>query len=437
MQKSTPILISTAIISPRLDYVVTFLCDVTGTEFRLVTPEHNNNNKTFIINYNSGIDPGAFNIFSTGLLFSAGIKDHEPDVFYRDGSYFMYKAPPGFDLDFDLFSSVFYLLSRYEEYLPFKPDEYGRFEPKQSLAFRKGFINEPVVDQWVLLLCNKLIEKYPDLVFPKRSFGSKITFDIDNPWAFLHKGWIRTTGGLLKDLIKCNLSNFIYRLSVITGKKKDPFDQYNYILQLEKQSGHDFTFFFLSGNTGKFDTNLALKKKAFKLLLRQLKGDHDIGIHPSYRSNKSFKTLQEEFERFSAISGSKSHISRQHFLMIRFPETYRRLIQLGVEADYSLGYAGVTGFRAGTSLPFRFYDIENEFTTPLILYPFIIMDVTLRQYLNLSPEAAIKHIRHLYIKTREVNGIFTVLWHNESLSEHGEWKGWRKVFEEGLLNLKF
>jgi hypothetical protein len=95
-----------------------------------------------------------------------------------------------------------------------------------------------------------------------------------------------------------------------------------------------------------------------------------------------------------------------------------------------MGYATHIGFRAGTSLPFRFYDLGREEETGLLLHPFAVMDVTLRQYMRLRPDEAKVRIERLIDKVRITGGIFTSLWHNESLSEESEWKGWREVFED-------
>jgi hypothetical protein len=97
-----------------------------------------------------------------------------------------------------MFSAVFYLISRYEEYLPFEPDQYGRFEAGQSLAFRHHFLEEPIVDQWIEMFKSVLTGKYPELHFPAREFRFISTFDVDRPWAYLHKGIWRTLRGLVR-----------------------------------------------------------------------------------------------------------------------------------------------------------------------------------------------------------------------------------------------
>ena len=144
-------------------------------------------------------------------------------------------------------------------------------------------------------------------------------------------------------------------------------------------------FFFLSGNYGRYDTNYALRSGSFKELIENLRPDCILGIHPSYRSNRDENLLHSEFAFYSGLLGKRPELSRQHFLLLSFPETYRRLIKQGITCDYSMGYAGHTGFRAGTCRPFRFYDLKEELETGLMLHPFQVMDVTLQQYLRLNP----------------------------------------------------
>jgi len=115
-----------------------------------------------------------------------------------------------------------------------------------------------------------------------------------------------------------------------------------------------------------------------------------------------------------------------------FTETYQNLIKLGIKEDYTLGYATDTGFRAGTCTPFNFYDLYNEKETSLKIFPFQVMDTTLNQYLKLDVEEAVERISHMIEKVKQVRGTFISLWHNESLSDHGHWKGWEPVYKKML-----
>lgn len=424
-------------VTPRIQYISGYLTSATGINFtvtrsadRVDPPE---SKPCCAIHYGDQPMPGAFNMFASGLMAETGINALKPEVFKNRDQTMIFPAPAGFELPFDMFSASFLLLSRYEEYLPFKADRHGRFEASESLAYRCGFLDEPVVDQWVEMLKKALVNRFKGLQFPEQKFRHVATFDVDNPWAYLHKGRIRSAAGLVKHMLCLNMREVRLRIAVLRGKTPDPFDRYAYIRTILKDREMPALFFFLTGNYGRYDTNHAIQSGSFKELIENLRSDFILGIHPSYRSNHNENLLNSEFTFYAGLLGKHPDISRQHFLILSFPETYRRLIKQGITGDYSMGYAGHTGFRAGTSRPFRFYDLKEEHETGLLLHPFEVMDVTLQQYLRLSPPEALQTIEKLVNKIKAVNGIFTSLWHNESLSETGEWKGWRDVFEKMIL----
>jgi hypothetical protein len=433
MDTQTAIIIQCSAITPRLTFIVNYLSSV----FRFPFSETLQNNSevipdstvSFVIHYGSRPVGGAFNIFASGLIQETGIRNHEPEVIRDNGQAFLYPSPSGFDMPFDIFSALFYLLSRYEEYLPFAPDRYGRFEANQSLAFRHDFLEEPVADQWMDLLREALCRRFPGIKLPEQKYRFVSTLDVDSPWAYRHKGFWRVLGGLVKKVLEMNLQEVRYRMEVLRGKRHDPFDTYDFIEKVERTYNFRSVFFFLSGNRSRYDENYALDRPCFKALMARLKSGHTIGMHPSWRTNRGFPVLLKEFEHFARILGEKPVASRQHFLLLTLPETYRHLIDLGMLEDHSMGYASCPGFRAGTSMPFRFFDLKAECETSLLIHPFQVLDVTLRQYLALTPEEALARIDELIEKVKAVNGTFTSLWHNESLSEHGIWKGWRRVFE--------
>lgn len=158
------------------------------------------------------------------------------------------------------------------------------------------------------------------------------------------------------------------------------------------------------------------------------------GFNPTQNS----KPLTQNSKFTEGSSYEKNIISpfpsRQHFLKLRFPETYRRLLAVGIREDWTMGYAEETGFRASIATPFRWFDVEKNEETPLIIHPFQAMDVTLKQYLQLTPEAATERLRTLIHTTQQVGGTFTTLWHNDNLAEIDDWKGWRAVYEQLLKN---
>ncbi|HSO67235.1 MAG TPA: polysaccharide deacetylase family protein, partial [Desulfatirhabdiaceae bacterium] len=429
MEDPAAIHILTSGKSPRLEYVAGFLSAALQTPF-VVKQFSNAANATddsysCIIQYGDQPVPGACSIFAAGLLHETGIRDFEPEVIRHGDQTLLFPAPSGFDVPFDIFSAVFYLLSRYEEYLPFTPDGYGRFEAAQSHAFRHNYLEEPVVDQWLEILKTMLAGKYPDRIFPARVFRFVSTVDIDRPWAYLHRGFIRTAGGIIRDALRLEPAALLFRLQVLRGKHPDPYDTFEYIRQTEDKFGFRSLYFFLPGNYGGNDDNYAVGSPHFRELITRTASLATVGIHPSCKSTRNTRILEREFLRFSQLLGKKPEFSRQHFLLLHLPDTYRQLIKLGIQGDYSMGYASQPGFRAGTCSPFRFYDIPEEHATSLVVSPFAFMDVTLRQYLSLSPTEALDRLFRIIDRIKKVNGTFISLWHNESLSDRGVWKGWR------------
>lgn len=434
------ILIYTQKFSPRLDYILKFIFkDIYGVDYKLI------HNKTeFIssdlakINYSNDKIEGSIQIAPVDLLFESNILQKKIEVNKWESHKTFFQTFVNSDIPFDLFSASFYLISRYEEHLPFNTDKHGRFEAEQSLAAKNGFLYDPIVDQWACKLAEILKEKFPGLLAKregfqiyKREFKYISTIDIDNAYAYLYKGTVRTIGATMRDLFKLNFNENKKRFQTLTGKK-DPFDTYGYLDSLHKQYGIEPYWFFLVGNYNTYDKNLPLDNETFQELIKKISDKAEIGIHPSYESNKSFDQLKKEFKYLSEISLKPIIKSRQHYLKLLFTETYQNLLKLGIKEDYTLGYATDVGFRAGTCTPFNYYDLYNEKETDLKIYPFQVMDTTLNQYLKLDIDEAVERIKEMITKVKQVRGTFISLWHNESLSDHGYWKGWEPVYKRML-----
>ena len=214
------------------------------------------------------------------------------------------------------------------------------------------------------------------------------------------------------------------------GKQNDPYDTYDYQLDIIKKHNIPFIYFFLLGDYGMNDKNIPVSNSNFQSLIKRLADYDKVGIHPSYASNNSFLTLEKEVGRLAPIVKREVNKSRQHFLKLKFPNTYRNLIELDVFNDYSMGYATHYGFRAGICTPFYFYDLDLEVETRLLSHPFAIMEGTLKYYMKIGPEEALTHYKKLIDEVKKVDGTFISLWHNDTLSNQGLWEGWRHIFEE-------
>ena len=421
--------------SSRLRYILDILLsEILGISYDIThTIQHFKDFNGPKINYSAKpLQDKSIWIIPHKLLFENNVVNQDIIVSEWDKLKIFFQTSSESDLPFDIFAASFYLVSRYEEYLPFKEDKYGRFEANESLAFKNGFLGEPIVNLWAVKFREILQRAFPGLAFPVKRFKYISSIDVDNAWAYLHKGFLRTAGASIKSLLRFDFSDFKRRFQVLSGYEEDPYYVFDYLKEKQNKYGFNSVYFFLTGSYGRYDKNISLKREVFKnLILDKLKYS-EVGIHPSYNSNKKFDVLDKEVKNFSSLINTPVKKSRQHFLIIRFPETFKRLIKAGIIEDYSLGYSSTPGFRAGICTPFKFYDLSQEKGTGLTLIPFSVMDITLREYMGLNPDKAIKRIKDIIFKIKSVNGTFVSLWHNESLSETGKWKGWRRVFEEIL-----
>ena len=370
-----------------------------------------------------------FFVKSNDLLFEQGVNDMEMMIQNWDDVPCFFKAGGKSAIPFDIFAASFYLISRYEEYLPHVKDKHGRYTAEQSLAFKYRFLEKPVVDIWAYKLLEVLKEKFPDYEYKKREYEFISTIDIDNAYAYKYKSFVRRVGGFFKDLLFFKLINIWNRFAVTFNIKKDPFDTFQQIINIRKEKNIKTIFFFLIGDYTTFDTNVSASKNKFRLLIKEMVDYALVGLHPSYFTMTNASLLKKEKLRLEGIINMPIQRSRQHYLRFSLPETYQNLIDLEVEEDYSMGYASNVGFRAGTCTPFYFYDLDFEIQTPLKVFPFALMDTTLNDYMKLTPRQSLGRIRDLKNEVKAVNGSFITLFHNESLSDYDRWKGWKRLYD--------
>ena len=433
IMKDTQLLVYSHKSTPRLQYILNLLLnDIIGVNFKIV----NNKNEYLSsslpkITYCEHVFGDEFFIYASRILFEKGIEDQELNVFdWKDMPVF-FGTHPKYDFPFDPFAASFYLVSRYEEYLPHIKDEHLRFSPQQSIAYQKGFLNKPLINIWCNELKHQLKIKYPSLQFREKHFKFISTFDIDSAFAYKEKGITRQFGAFAAALLKLDFEKIIERLKVLTGIQKDPYDTYDWQIELKEKYHFKQIYFFLLGNYGEYDKNIAVEGSLkFQALIKSIADNADVGIHPSYASNGNKNQVQKEIKRLTKVVKREITKSRQHFLKVTFPDTYRILLDLDVEEDYSLGYASELGFRASICSPFYFYDLDLDTPTQLRIIPFMLMDGTLKDYMRLSPEESIIRAKKMIDEVRNVNGTFVTLWHNHTVNDKDEWKGWRNVYEE-------
>lgn len=370
------------------------------------------------------------------MMFEKGVREMEvPLADTAKG-----KVPFPYDGDgpmpFDIFASSFYLLSRYEEYLPFKADVLGRFTSDSSLANKLGSLEVPLVEYWVRSLAELLEQSFPGIHLSLPEYRFIPTYDIDVSYAYRGRPLWRTGGGYLRSAAFGRMEEIRRRAKVLRGHARDPYDVFQLLEDWHRSFNLEPVFFFLVGKRGRLDKNLDPRNRQQATLIRGISQVAKTGLHPSFASNQHPQRLRKEKALLEEVSGFRVRRSRQHYLILNFPGTYRGLIDAGILEDHTMGFADKPGYRAGTSRPFPFYDLEREKETPLLINPFAVMDGSLREYMHLSPEEGLEIARRIIDNTRQAGGVFSTLWHNSSLSDQQGWKGWRGMYQQLLEEAK-
>lgn len=335
--------------------------------------------------------------------------------------------------EFDPFAACFYLLSRYEEYLPSTTDSHGRYQPENSVLYSHGLLTSPMADWYAAMVAGKLQEWFPQITLHRPSPKAIITIDIDSAYAYLYKPWYRKLLLIAKSLFKKEPPTPV---EVLTRKKHDPYDSYHYLIKTTENYHFKFYFFFLTSGWSRFDKNISPGSRGFHSLVRRLSAFGQIGIHPSYFSSDEPELIQNETETLSEILHRPVTASRQHYLRFSMPDTYQKLLRCGIKEDFSMGFANNSGFRAGTCSPFQWFDLEKNIATSLTLYPVSYLENGYSQYNRLSPEEAMEKIDKLIKLVHEYHGCFIPIWHNHTVNDYGVYKGWKQVFEYTLSRLK-
>jgi hypothetical protein len=422
------LLVYTHKISPRLKYVFKHICTrVLGIKVGFTTKiEEFIAHDSMKMSYTKQQLGNEFFIKSHDILFEQGLNDVEINIQdWEQTKCFFFNGEKS-AIPFDIFSASFYLLSRYEEYLPHVKDEYGRFTAKESLAYNKGFLHQPVVDIWAFKFKKALQKQFPEFEFPNRTYSIKPVIDVPSAYKFKLKGIFRTMGGTFKDFFTFKFKNLYIRFMVIFGFEHDPFDTFKYILNRQKHSNFKFLFFFLIGDYSTYDKGINPNKKNFVSLIKHVADYCTVGLKASYFALDDFDILKKEKLRMEDILNTDLKASRHSFSKLNLPESYRNLIELEIQEDYTMGYVNHLGFRAGSCTPFLFYDLDYEVQTPLMIHSYHLMDYALLKNHSLLDKK--KSLNEIIYQVKQVNGEFVPVFHNYTFSNDVKWKEYKELF---------
>ncbi|MCA0133612.1 polysaccharide deacetylase family protein [Winogradskyella alexanderae] len=422
------LLVYTHKITPRLKYTFNHICKrILDVDVKYTSKvEDFIAHESIKMSYTKQALSSELFVRSHSLLFEQGLSDIDINVQSWEDTKGFFPTGEGSDLPYDIFAASFYLLSRYEEYLPHVRDEFGRFMAKESLAYTHRFLNQPIVDIWAYRLRDLLVKKFPKFKFKERRYNVRPVIDVPMAYFFKKKGLLRTIGGTLADIGRLRFRQLYQRYSVLMGFKRDPYDTFKWITTKQKQSKSKFVVLFLLGDYSTYDKNISPNKKEFVSLIKSVADYCEVGIKASYFALEDISILKKEKQKIESIINKDLCAIRHSFSKLNLPKSYRNLVELEIHNDYTMGYVDTLGFRAGTCTPFQFYDLDYEVQTPLQINPYQCMDFALLKYQSQLDKT--EHLQKLIDQIKAVNGTFTPIFHNYTFSDSERWKGYRTLF---------
>jgi len=345
----------------------------------------------------------------------------------------------------DIFASMFFMLTRWEEYVNKKRDVHDRFIGNESLAYKYNFIDRPIINEYVEMIWNILIYLGFKHERKNRKFEIMLTHDVDSPFSFNFKPIFYKIKNIGADIIlRKNFNNAFNKFISIFYKdinKKLKYDDnftFNYILEQSEKRNLKSHFYFIPRGTYKQQFNYDISNIIIINLIKTiLSRGHYIGIHGSYETYDNMEIFKEDINYFRKVLDLNKIIceikgGRQHFLRFIIPYTYYNYAESLLEYDTTLSYADISGFRCGTCYEFTPFDFIKRKIINIKEIPLIVMDATINsaQYMNLGyTEKGLFYIMKLKDRCKKYNGIFCLLWHNSELKNKKEKSFYEKVLD--------
>jgi len=404
-------------LTPRIIYVFKHICThILGVEIKFTSKI-----EEFIahegLKFSYGKKRLGNEIFfqNVDLLLEQGLSDIKIKVQTWEETKCFFSVSENSDLPFDIFAASFYLLSRYEEYLPHVKDDYGRFQASESLAYKSGFLEQPVVDIWAYKLKNLLEARFGHLPVPKRKFETITIISVSHVFNFKNKGFLRSLSGTVLDLLNLKFSRISDRFKVLLKIKKDPYDVFDDLIQIIKKHKTKMVFMFQLSDYNSYDKNINYNRQNYRSIIKYAADYSQVGLRLGYFAVQEASVIKREKKRFENIIHAplQNVINTKYNLML--PLNYGFLNELEIPNDFSMGFPESIGFRAGTGNSFLFYDINMEVTTPLTINPYVFHTQLCHTGVAVDIEEKINSMK---AELKKVDGTFRGVFKNRDFSEY-------------------
>jgi hypothetical protein len=342
----------------------------------------------------------------------------------------------------DIFLNVFFHISRFEEKWRHFTEETST-DHSSSILFRYQNLQVPVVD---------ILIKYLDRLIRDRIRQDKKIAVRVLPWpggedmgiAFTHDVDITRSIRFKTRLVKMG-EGYFYRLvgksHILEDTKKAIKEKDSQAWNLPELLSHyknknwTATFFFIAKIMEGTHWRYNIFSGKFKRLFKQLTdNEHEIALHPSKFAFDRPRYYREEKRKLGKASGIEIVGMRQHYLRAKFPRLWALAEKAGLRYDSSLGYNFQAGFRAGTTHPFKVFDILDNRPLSLIEFSLHLFEHNLPNSGN-DIEQSKKTIFGLIQEVSKYNGLFVSLLHPSNFV-HSPYKELWEYLEKILLRKK-
>lgn len=373
-----------------------------------------------------------FFVSSNSILFEQGIQHIEIKVSKWEELPAFFECSKSSTIPFDVFSSSFFLLSRYEEYLPHIKDEYGRYKSSQSIAVSHNFLENPLIDLWAVKVYGLLLQKFPKL---KRNSSKSNLFipliKVVSPYQYIHKSFFRNMIQTLINLSQLKFWNILEQYMVLLGLWKDPWNNFNQILSILEKTNCKPRFFFLFSKVTYYNQGISIFNKTYHSLIKKVADYHKTSLLASTNARDNSNDFKKECIDFESMIHRNTEFFSFNLGITNVSKTYRNTLSLEKAKDFSLGYHDKFGYRASTAVPFCFYDLINETQTNLLLFPVIATEEVMR---STKVGIAFEKLNALRKQIPTETGVHVFSVTNTIFSSHYKNKTWIEAYNSYILN---
>ncbi|WP_168408978.1 polysaccharide deacetylase family protein [Acinetobacter indicus] len=348
-------------------------------------------------------------------------------------------------INYDILGLTYWMLNRLEEVGRTDLDNHERFPAINSHAYKYDYLERPIVDEWLDILQQVIQRVWPNLKLKKHQFSIKVSHDVDAPSRFSFStpvGVIKSIASLIlrsKNIKLALMAPFIYLGSKNKIHPLDPFNTFDWLMNISEKNNLKSAFYFICGRTDTSKDALYEPEHPIirKMMLEMYNRGHEIGLHPSYNSYNNPEQINFEAQRLKKVCKElgieqSQWGGRMHFLRWSHPTTLQAWNDAEMSYDSTLGYADRPGFRCGTCHEYTGFNPVTDTILHIKIRPLIIMDcsVIAKHYMGLGyTKKALNEIVKYKRICEKVEGNFTFLWHNSFFNGKKSFKLYEDIIQ--------